>query len=67
MLAVKVLEAYYPIGARKGKEYSQILVDGEKYARMTFIDHHGDEVEFWDAFGKIYKFNVFQSKIELKA
>lgn len=66
-MADAVLESYYPVGARKGKEYSCVFVDGEKYDKMTFIDQQEDEAEFWDAFGKRYVFNVFSSKIELKA
>jgi hypothetical protein len=65
MLAKKVLEAYYPIGASKGKEYASIKVDSETYERMTFIGTNNGEAEFWDALGKVYNFNIFQCKIEL--
>jgi len=67
MLAQKILDAYYPIKASKGTEYASIIVDNETYDRMTFIGVDGNEIEFWDAVGKVYKFNVFLSKIELKA
>jgi hypothetical protein len=66
MLAKKVLEAYYPIGAKIGKEYASIIVDSETYERMTFISANDGKVEFWDAFGKVYTFNIFSSRIELK-
>jgi hypothetical protein len=66
MLAKRLLEAYFPIGARKGKEYAAVIVGDDTYEEMTYISSNGETVEFWDKYGKPYTFNLSQVKIELR-